>query len=222
VNGDNGTADEPKAEAEAPVGRSAIRTRMVVLIALAVVVLTASIWHVFPAPTRAPVATSKTATAPKLPTSTPTGKRPYGVLHMDGLDIPSPQMHAAENDFIHTLISHGFVVQRVDPSAWDARFNLADADIVTTNHGDVNVIAPYDPNRPVWVCSRGVAITGGADVPVYELGAADVSISVQIAGPVFFGHVGEVLVFTQDQGMWQRLNSVVAPVTCPSPSGSAS
>jgi len=129
VNGDNGRADEPKAEAEAPVGRSAIRTRMVVLIALAVVVLTASIWHVFPSPTRAPVATSKTATAPKLPTSTPTGKRPYGVLHMDGLDIPSPQMHAAENDFIHTLISHGFVVQRsirapgMPDSTWPTRIS---------------------------------------------------------------------------------------------------
>jgi hypothetical protein len=155
----NGTADE--AEAEAPVARSAIRTRTVVLIALAVVVLAASFWHVLTPLTRAPVATSKTASAPKLPTSTPTGKRPYGVLHTDGLDIPSPQMHAPENDFIHTLISDGFVVQRVDPSAWDTRFNLADADVVTTNHGDVNVIALHDPNHRVWVCSRGLRSPAG-------------------------------------------------------------
>lgn len=220
MNGDNSTADAP--EAEGLARRGAIRTRTVVLIALAVVVLAASLWHVLSSPTRAPVATSKTATASKLPTSTPIGKRPYGVLHMDSLDIPSPQMHAPESDFIHTLISNGFVVRRVDPSAWDTRLNLADADIVRTNHGDVNVIAPYDMNHPVWVCSRGVAITSGADVPIYELGAGGISISVQIAGPVFFGHVSEVLVLTQDQGMWQRLNSVVAPVTCPSPSDSAS
>jgi hypothetical protein len=215
VNGSNGVEDKP---AEAPIEHSPQRTRAIVLIALAVVVLGASIWHVLapPAPTR--VATSKKVTTPTLPASTPLGKRPYGVLHMNGLDIPSPQMQEPEVNFIRTLISDGFVVQRVDPSAWDTRFTLADVDIVTTNHGDISVIAPYDPNHPVWVCPRGVAIIGAADVPTYELAAGGISITVQIAGPVSFGHVGDVLVFSQDQGMWQRLNSVVAPVTCPSPS----
>lgn len=157
----------------------------------------------------------KRTVAPTAAPQTPLGKRPYGEAHMDGLDFPSPEMQAPEITFLHQLIAVGLVVQRVDPSTWDSRFTQADSDIITTNHGDLTVIAPYDPNHPVWMCPRGVVMLGGTDVPSYELGAGGITIDVQIAGPVSFGRSGDVLVWSQDPGMWQRVSGLLAPATCP-------
>ena len=206
-------ATEGPPSAPPPVARRG-HVRAVVLIAIAVVTLVASGWHVL-----APAPTPRAAVS----TSSPTGiapqnilvKRPYGEAHMDGLDFPSPEMQAPERTFIHQVIASGLVVQRVDPDPWDNRFSHADSDIITTNRGDLSVIAPYDPAHPVWVCQRGVVILGGTDVPTYELAAGGSTITVQIAGPVSFGRAGDVLVWTQDQGMWQRLSNVLSPATCP-------
>jgi len=134
---------------------------------------------------------------------------------MDGLDFPSPEMQAPERSFLHQLIVGGLVVQRVDPSTWDSRFTQADADVVTTNHGDMTVIAPYDPDHPVWVCQRGVVVVGGTDVPRYEVAAGGITITVEIADAVYFGRSSDVVVWTQDQGMWQRVSRLVSPATCP-------
>lgn len=134
---------------------------------------------------------------------------------MDGLDFPSPEMKAPERTFLHQLIVSGLIIQRVDPSTWDRRFNQADADVITTNHGELAVIAPYDPDHPVSVCQRGVVMRGGTDVPSYDLAAGGITISVEIAGPVSFGRSGDVLVWSQDRGMWQRVSDLLAPATCP-------
>ena len=196
-----------------PVARPR-HVRAVVLIAIAVVTLVAAGWHLLaPATPRATV--SKAVVAPRAVPQTPLAKRPYGEAHMDGLDFPSPEMQAPERTFIHQVIASGLVVQRVDPDPWDDRFTEADSDIITTDHGDLSVIAPYDAAHPVWVCQRGVVMLGGTDVPSYELAAGGSTITVQIAGPVSFGRSGDVLVWTQDQGMWQRMSRLLSPAVCP-------
>lgn len=190
------------------------RLRSLGLITLALVVLAASAGHLL-APKRAavPVEVTKPVVAAKT-TPSPGTKRPYGVLHMDGLDIPAPEMNEFERAFVHTLIAAGFVVQRVDASPWDTRLDHADADNVETDHGEVTVIAPNDAGRPLLACSRAITV-GGGDLPIYEISAGGDSITVELGGVVDSGRVAEVLVLTQDLAMWQRLDPIATPVNCP-------
>lgn len=190
------------------------RVRAVAIIAVGVVALAGSAWHVLAPPAPSKVATSKTIVS-RTPLPTPTAKRPYGDTHMDGLDFPAPEMRAPERAFLHQLIVSGLFVLRVVPSGWDTRFSQADADVVTTDQGDLTVIAPYDPNHPVFVCPRGVAMLRGIEVPTYELSAGGTRIIVQIAGHVSFGRVGDLLVLSQDAEVWHRVSGLFSSVACP-------
>lgn len=158
MNGNNGLAADPTP----PVERSQVRVRAIALIAIAVGVLAVSMWHFLAPPAAVHVATARPVPSLRTPVpSTPNGKRPYGVLHIEGLDIPAPEMHASEIAFIHTLVSSGFAVQWVAESAWDRQLDQADADIVTTDHGQVFAVAPHDLGHPFWACSRGTSLAAG-------------------------------------------------------------
>ncbi len=181
------------------------------LIALALVVIAASAGHLLAPRTSTSVAITKLVVAPKTPS--PNAKRPYGVLHIGGLDIPAPAMHGYEMSFVHTLVSDGFVVQRIEANSWDSQLGHADADNIKTNRGEVTVIAPYGPGHPLLFCPRGIAV-GGGDVPIFEISAGGDSITVQLAGLVDVGRIADVLVLTQDLAMWQRLDPIATPVSC--------
>jgi hypothetical protein len=131
---------------------------------------------------------------------------------MDGLDIPSPEMKAPEIAFLHTLISDGFYVNRVDQGPWDNLVSQASADLVNTSFGDLIVVAPHESDHPLWVCVKSV---NDAHVPTYDLAVGGDHGMVQLAGSVSFGRVGDVLVVSQDATLWRRLMPLVSSVGCP-------